>query len=384
MTDLMFYLSLANLAMCLTVAIPLLIGLQRIRLLKDVEPAPADALPQLSAIVAARDEERDIEVALASLLAQDYGPLEIIVVNDRSSDRTGQIVERLAAADDRLQVLHITELPAGWIGKNYALQTGAAAAGGELLLFTDADAVMQADVIRRAVTYLERHEIDHLPMLFHVRMPNWLLESFVVTFSVYLLTYCRPWSCPNPRSSAHIGIGAFNLIRASVYREIGTHEAIRMRPDDDLKLGKLVKKFGFRQELLNAADLLYVPWYASIGELIRGLEKNAFSGVDYNIPFALAGSCSMLLFNVLPFAAVLLTSGATQVIYLIVVLLLLAISSVAAYHGRARISCGLGFPLGAAMFVYIQWRTMIVNLASGGIRWRDTHYSLTELKANKL
>jgi glycosyltransferase involved in cell wall biosynthesis len=383
MSDVSFYLGLANLAMCLAVAIPLTWGMRSIGVLSFVEPS-AGPEPPVSAIVAARNEERGIEASLASLLGQDYQHLEIIVVNDRSTDRTGEIVEQLAASDDRLQAVHLTELPAGWIGKNYAMYAGAEQARGEILLFTDADVVMEPDVVRRAVTYLRDNDIDHLPMLFHVRMPNWLLESFVVTFSVYLLTYCRPWNCPNPRSTAHIGIGAFNMIRAEVYQAIGTHEAIRMRPDDDLKLGKLVKKHGFRQELLNAADLMYVPWYASIRELVLGLEKNAFSGVDYNLAFALVASSSMLAFNVWPFLAIFLTTGVTSYIYLVVIGLLLSMATVTAYHGRARISCCLGFPLAAAMFVFIQWRTIVVNLANGGIRWRDTHYPLSELKANKI
>jgi len=383
MADFFFYVGLANLAMCLVVGVPFAWGARSLGVLGDIEPTTP---PQLvvSAIVAARDEERDIEVALESLLAQDYRHLEIIVVNDRSTDRTGEIVQRMAATDNRLRMIHVTELPAGWIGKNHALSIGAAAAAGERLLFTDADVVMQPDVIRRAVTYMEANAIDHLPMLFHVRMPNWFLESLVVTFSVYLLTYCRPWQCPNPRSSAHIGIGGFNLIRADVYREIGTHEALRMRPDDDLKLGKLVKKHGFHQELLNAVDLMYVPWYASFREMVRGLEKNAFSGVDYHLAFAVVASCSMIVFNVLPFLAIFFTTGITWFIYLAVVVLLLAMNAVAAYHGRARISCCLGFPLAAAAFVFIQWRTIFVNLANDGIRWRDTHYSLSELKANKI
>ncbi|MAD80255.1 MAG: glycosyltransferase [Pirellulaceae bacterium] len=383
MSDLFFYLGLTNLLMCLVVAVPLVLGMRSIGVLSFFEPS-AGPQPQVSAIVAARNEERNIEEALSSLLAQDYRHLEIIVVNDRSTDRTGEIVERLSGGDDRLRVIHLSELPAGWIGKNYALNAGAAKAQGELLLFTDADAVMQPDVIRRAVSYLRDNQVDHLPMLFRVRMPNWLLESFVVTFFIYLLTYCRPWKCPNPHSTAHIGIGGFNLIRAEVYQAIGTHEALRMRPDDDLKLGKLVKKHGFRQVFLNAADMMYVPWYASVRELVLGLEKNAFSGVDYNLAFALVASGSMLAFNVLPFVAVFLTSGVTWYIYLVVVVILLAMGVVSAYHVRARMSCCLAFPLGAAMFVFIQWRTIIVNMTSGGIRWRDTHYPLSELKANKI
>jgi glycosyltransferase involved in cell wall biosynthesis len=383
MFDFFFYLGLANLLLCLVVVVPFVLGLRSIDVLSFIEPTTGPQ-PQVSAIVAARNEERDIEEALASLLAQDYQHLEIIVVNDRSTDRTGEIVERLSASDARVRIIHLTELPAGWIGKNYAMESGAANAEGEILLFTDADVVMQPDVIRRAVSYMLDNHVDHLPMLFHVRMPNWLLESFVVTFFVYLLTYCRPWKCPNPRSSAHIGIGGFNMIRADVYRSIGTHEAIRMRPDDDLKLGKLVKKHGFRQVIVNAADMMYVPWYASVRELVLGLEKNAFSGVDYNLAFALFASGTMLVFNVLPFVAVFFVTGVTWYIYLVVVALLFAVAATAAYHGRARMSCCLGFPLGAAMFVFIQWRTIIVNIAGGGIRWRDTHYPLSELKANKI
>ena len=135
MIDLFFYLGLANLLLCLVVVLPFIRGMRSVNVLSFVEPSTGPQ-PPVSAIVAARNEERDIEEGLASLLAQDYEHLQIIVVNDRSTDRTGEIIERLAASDDRVRVIHLTELPAGWIGKNYAMQSGAAKAEGELLLFT--------------------------------------------------------------------------------------------------------------------------------------------------------------------------------------------------------------------------------------------------------
>lgn len=380
----LLYLAAVNVAICAMVGIPLCLGLRTIRKLSDFEPDGGGEWPAVTAVVAARNEERDIEVALQSLLRLDYEPLEIIVIDDRSTDRTGEILDRLAAENSRLRVIHLTELPPGWLGKNYALDRGAQEASGELLLFTDADCVMEPSVLRRAVAYLLAHRIDHLPMLFRIRMPNWLLESFVVAFSIYLMAFCRPWKCPNPRSDAHIGIGGFNLIRASVYRAIGTHEAIRMRPDDDLKLGKLIKKHGFRQECLNASDLMYVPWYASFRELVRGLEKNAFSGTDYRIGYTALASASILLFNVFPFVALFITRGLTWWLYLIVVLSLLGMALFAAHGGRLRLSCSLGFPLASLLFVGILWRTMLLNLWQGGIQWRDTHYPLAELKANRV
>lgn len=384
MPDPLLLLAAVNLLICVAVGVPLFLGMRRLCKLETVEPITDETLPKASVIVPARNEERDVEEGLQSLLRLDYPDLEVLVVNDRSTDRTGEILDRIATEHPQLQVVHITELPAGWLGKNHAMQHGAEQASGDLLLFTDADVVMERSVLRRAVSHMIRNDVDHLPMLFRIQMPNWLLESFVVTFTIYLMTYCRPWKCPNPKSDAHIGIGGFNLVRADVYREIGTHEAIRMRPDDDLKFGKLVKKHGFRQECVTAVELMHVPWYASIRELVVGLEKNAFSGVDYNLAYALMASSSMLLFNVFPFVALAIARGSAWWVYLAVVLSLLGMGADAARNGKSRISCCFGFPLAALMFVFIQWRTICLNLWQGGIRWRDTHYSLAELKANKV
>lgn len=384
MADFLLYLAIANLLICAIVAFPLFFGMRKIRRLIDFAPALERDWPRVSVIVAARNEERDIEAGLRSLLQLDYDDIEVLVVNDRSTDRTGEILDQIAAENPLLNVVHLSDLPAGWLGKNHALYYGATRATGELILFTDADVVMEPTVVRRAVSYMIEHEIDHLPMLFEIRMPTWLLESFVVTFCVYLMTYCRPWQCPNPKRSGYIGIGGFNLVRADVYQKIGTHEVIRMRPDDDLKFGKLIKREGFRQELLNGADLMYVPWYASIRELVVGLEKNAFSGVDYSIVYAVFAGVSMLLFNVFPFVGLFLTTGVTWWLYVAVVLSLWTMGLWSAHHCKARLTCCLGFPLAALMFVFIQWRAVTVNLWQGGIRWRDTHYSLAELKANKI
>ena len=383
MNILLLILGCLNLVVCFVVGVPLFFGMRRIGHLRDVEPWIGVG-PPVSIIVAARNEGRHIRPAVEALLKLDYEPLEWLVVNDRSTDDTGKILDELALLHPKLKVVHLDHLPPGWLGKNHALHYGTQQASGELFLFTDADVVMEPTVLRRAVRHMQEHQIDHLPMLFAVKMPNWLLESFVVTFSIYLMSYCRPWACPNPNSSAHIGIGGFNLIRRSVYDAIGTLEAIRMRPDDDLKLGKLVKRHRFRQELLNASDQMYVPWYSSIRELVRGLEKNAFAGLDYNIAFTLFTIGMMLTFNVFPFIAIFVTTGTTWWIYLAVVICLWGLALISAYYGRARLSCAFGFPLAALAMAAIQLRTMIVNLWLGGIRWRDTHYPLAELKANRV
>lgn len=362
----------------------LLLGVQRVRWLRDVDPPAEFAWPKVSVIVPARNEEREIEGALQSVLHLDYPDYEVLVVNDRSTDGTGDILARMQEVYPQLNVATVTELPAGWLGKNHAMYFGAQQAKGELLLFTDADIIMQPLTLRKAVYYLQSEPVDHLAMAPDVEMPTWLLEGFVVLFSMLFSIFTKPWLVRNPKSPAHVGIGAFNLIRANVYQAIGTHQAIAMRPDDDLKLGKLVKKHGYVQDMLNGCGFILVRWYASLRELIDGLMKNAFSGVDYHVSFTVFTSFAMALVNIWPFAAVWIFRGPTQWLYFATIVMHLAMYSGTAWQLKARWWGMFGYPLYFALFIYIQWRAMILTFWNNGIYWRNTHYTLAELKANKV
>lgn len=385
--QILFWAAAGTLLMTVVVAGSLMRGVRQITRLDEFEPRADFAWPSVSVIVAARNEERNIAEALQSLLHLDYDNLEILVVDDRSTDRTGEILEAMAAEPryaERLTVRHIADLPPKWLGKNHAHQVGADAARGEWLLFTDADIVMQPSTLRRAVAFAITHEIEHLPMLPAVHVPGFLLQSFVVLFTIYFSAYFKPWKAKDPKSKSHVGIGAFNLVRADTYRAIGGHQPIAMRPDDDVKFGKLVKKHGHRQEVVDGVRLISVEWYASLRELIHGLEKNAFAGVDYRIDILVGSSIVALLGNVWPFLAVFVTHGATQAMYgaSVAGLLLLGIATTRGLGVRPYVV--LGFPIVMLLFIYIQWRTMILTLATGGIRWRGTHYPLAELKANRV
>ena len=380
---LFFYLALLNLALVFVCTALLAWTARTIRFLRDL-PAPRETLPRVSIIVPARNEERNIAEALTSLLHLDYPDYELLVVNDRSTDGTGPILQRLAAEHPRLKVVPVTELPAGWLGKNHAMHHAAKQATGELLLFTDADVVFEPTALSRAVGYFRDQHLDHLAIGPQTNMPSWLLQAFVVMFCVMFYLYTRSWAIRNPNSSAHIGIGAFNLVRADVYRSIGGFAALAMRPDDDLKLGKLVKKNGFRQDLLAGKGLISVEWYASVRELMVGLEKNSLAAVDYSLPFVVLFTTSMLVFNVWPFLAVALTWGITRWLYVAVALGLWGMALGAARGIGFRWHTALGFPLCVALLVYITWRSTLLTYWQGGIRWRDTHYPLAELMANRV
>lgn len=378
------WLAALTVLMILAVFVEVGAGGRRLRHLRDVPPLATGEVPPLSVVIAARNEARGIEPALRSVLALEGGDVEIIVVNDRSDDGTGQILDRMAAREPRLRVAHVAELPAGWLGKNHALWLGAGAARGELLLFTDADVVMAPDTLRRAAGYLLREGRDHLTVAPHVIMPGALLKAFGVAFTVFFALFTRPWKVRDPRSKAHVGVGAFNLVRAEAYKRMGTHRAIAMRPDDDVKLGKLVKKNGFASDFVIGADHVSVEWYHSLAEVVRGLRKNGFAGLDYRISLVLFATVMMLTFCVWPFVAVFLTAGWTQVLYAIAVALLLLLYVGAALGQGVGPWNALLFPFACLLVLFVMWNATVYALRNNGIEWRDTHYPLDELRANKV
>jgi glycosyltransferase involved in cell wall biosynthesis len=380
----LFWLAVVTFLLVLATAVEFAIGNRSLSRLGNITPFQGTGGPKVSVIVAARNEARKIEEALRSILAQDYPYLEFVVVDDRSTDETGIILDRLATMDTRVRVVHITELPKGWLGKNHAQHFGAERATGELILFTDADVVMERSVISRAVAYLRSKGIDHLAITPQLQMPGTLLCMFGGAFALFFGLYAKPWKARDPKSPRHIGIGAFNLVRTEAYRAVGGHQAIAMRPDDDMKLGKLIKKHGFHQDLLLSDGLITVEWYGSVGELIRGLEKNTFAGVEYSLVIVVASSVAQLLLFTWPLVALAFTHGPTWWLNLAIVdALAILYADNAHCHGAKRWHC-VGFPVTAVLFQYIIWRATLMTLMNNGIDWRGTHYSLPELKANKV
>jgi hypothetical protein len=374
MGNFLFYLAAVTLLGLIVVAIEFARGNRSMRHLHSLPLATVT--PKVSVIVAARNEARKIEPALQSLLRRNYPNIEFIVVNDRSDDETGQILDRIAG----IKVIHINGLPAGWLGKNHALHLGAQHATGEWLLFTDADVHMEPTAISRAMGYAT----DHLAVSPQITMPGTLLQMFGGAFTIFFGLYAKPWKARDPKSPRHIGIGAFNLVRAEVYRAIGGHTKIAMRPDDDMKLGKLIKKSGYRQDMLLGDGMLTVEWYSSLGELARGLEKNSFAGVEYNLWIVIASTIAQLTVFVWPVIALFVTSGATRWLNAGCLLMLAVLyMDNARFHGEKRWHW-IGMPVTSVLFLYIIWRATLKTIINNGIDWRGTHYSLAELKANKV
>jgi glycosyltransferase involved in cell wall biosynthesis len=342
--------------------------------------------PGLSVVVPACNEERAVGDSVGSVMAQEYpGELEEVVVDDRSSDRTGEILDNLAEEHPgRLRVLHVENLPEGWLGKNHALWLGASRVEDEWLLFTDADVWFSTRCFERAVGYAVSNGLHHLTLAPEIYSRTVLLGAFVETFELIFEITQRPWKARDPRSQEAAGVGAFNLLRRDVYEEIGTHQAIAMRPDDDMKLAKLVKKNGFRTDVAYGAGLLGVEWHQSLGGAVRGLSKSIFPGMDYRLDPAAFVTAVLLLTHVPPFVGVLLSRGLTRVLFGINVLLIFALYAYRSQIAEQRnpVRHAALHPFSVCVFVYAIRRSVYMTLANGGIEWRGTTYPLEQLKRN--
>ena len=362
----------------------LMLNRYALTVLASVRVEDDQPLPTVSVVIPARNEERNLEQALESVLALDYPDLEIIVVNDRSTDATGSIVEKIAERAPRLTVVTITCLPAGWIGKPYALHMGAQEARGEFILFTDADIVFHPSALRKAVAHVQAHRFDHVTLIPQGIMPGVFLRTLSTTFGIFMLLIFKPWKARNPRSRSYLGVGAFNLIRTSAYRTMGGHQPVALRPDDDLKFGKLVKDHGYRQDVLNGRGMVTVEWYRSVGELIDGLMKNMFAGMEYRVSLVIAATLAALLIHIWPWIGMWIAEGWPQAWYAVTVVMMVGSFGVAMAPFGVKFWQGLLLPFTIGLLVYIQCRAMALVLWRGGIVWRGTFYELRQLKTGKV
>lgn len=350
----------------------------------ETEIERPDRWPTVSVVVTALNEETTIEPALRTLLASTYPELQLIAVNDRSIDGTGEVIDRLAMEDQRLTPLHIRDLPDGWLGKIHAMSVGAKAARGEWLLFTDADVHFHNRVIERVITVAERERLDHFtlwPSLLGNSLP---LRAALVAFTTNLLILLRPHRVGGPDSRGFVGIGAFNMVRRKSLEQTQGLEWLRMEVVDDTGLARMMVDGGFRSSWRSAGPDLTVEWYPSVSAMLRGLEKNmygAFSHFRFN--FFLVKLALVLPFVLAPYLAV--SSGGP---WWLVLSGWLAIGTWWWLSWLTAKAAGFGiaeallapFLGGGIMFTALA-RSTWLTLRNGGIRWRGTFYPLEQLRA---
>jgi glycosyltransferase involved in cell wall biosynthesis len=338
--------------------------------------------PKVSIVVPACNEAADIEATLTRLLTLEYDNYEVIAVDDRSTDQTGAIMERIASAapPGRLRVIHIADLPTGWMGKPHAMWSAGKQASGDWLLFTDADVLFKPDALRRAVAYAEAERADHLVLFPRMIMKHPGEKMMIAFFQTLFVFGHRPWKVADPKTKDHIGVGAFNIIRRSVYEALGTYQALRFDVLDDMKLGKVVKNAGYAQRNVFGEDLISIRWAKGAWGVVDNLTKNFFAIMSFQWPRALASCFALAFLNLMPFIGILFAYGWARLGYGVALFSMFSI-----YVGMSTKSdippyYFILHPVSTALFVYTMLRSTFLTLGRGGVVWRGTFYPLDELR----
>ncbi len=351
-------------------------SLSRIRSLPAAQcPQPA---PGLSIVIAACNEADTIEPAVRTLLEQDYPGLEIVVIDDRSTDATGAIVDQLAAADPRVRAVHITELPAGWLGKTNALRVGAASASGEFILFADADVHYRTNALASALAFVVRERVDHLTLLPRLHHASLLHEAMMNSFAAGYASRAM-------LSSKPFGYGAFNLVRRAVLERSEGFGWFRMEIIDDMALGLVIARAGGRGRFLIAPDALDLMWYPSAAAAIRGVEKNAFGSMArYSVGWTMAIVAATVFGFIAPFLPLLAPAGPWVWAIPGTALAALATHAVIARRRLGHsVASGLLTPVANLTMAWAVTLSTVRCLRQGGIVWRGTLYPLEKLRKGR-
>ncbi len=367
-------------------ALPWLVPFASLIRLANNRPNLSDVIPArgalVSVVVPARNEAATIEAVVRSVLASTYQPLELLVLDDRSTDDTAAIVERLAAEDARLRLVRGEPLPEGWYGKPWACRQGYRAARGDLLLFTDADTRHQPELLARAVGALRAERADLVTVA-----PRQRCETFwerLVMPQIWLLLGVRYHPARVNRARRErdvIANGQFILVSRESYEAVGTHEVVRHEVAEDLALAQAFHRAGRKIHFAFAEGLMETRMYRSLPHLVEGWSKNVYLGGRQSFPqepvlraLVPVMLVAAFLFWLIP-PAVLAATGATgglgpaaAAATALSALFWMLIS----FGMKIAPWYGLLYPLGAIMALYIGARS--TRRGNRRVEWRGRVY----------
>jgi cellulose synthase/poly-beta-1,6-N-acetylglucosamine synthase-like glycosyltransferase len=342
------------------------------------------AWPHLTVIVPACNEAAEIEDAAGTLLNQDYPNLQLIFVDDRSTDTTGEIVDNLASIDPRVEAIHINELPDQWLGKVHALHTGLQQATGDIVLFTDADVHFADGALKAAVDHFLNAKLDHLAGFPRLNPSGLFLGAMLAAFLRQFVTVMRPWKVSDPGCRAFIGIGAFNMVKKQQFLAAGGFEWLRMEVGDDVGVGLMMKRSGYRCDAARMSEWLSLYWHRSIGSAVRGTEKGWSSVCRFSVPLTIILGFLNTAMELAPLCALLLMWPSLRLAGWLGVFIMgiyFFASMIFARWMRQPILPHLlsifTAPFGFAVMV----RTAVVGYCRGGALWRGTLYPTEALKS---
>jgi len=347
--------------------------------------ADLDKWPKVSLIMTARDEAQNIEATIGVRLKDTYPNIEFILIDDRSTDGTSEIFDNVASKDTRTKVVHVTELPEGWLGKINAMKEGLKIATGEWLLFSDADVHIQNGTIRKVIAYAEKNSLDHIAIIPELRSTNFIIDIISAVFVRLICLIGRIWAVQNPKSSAAVGSGSFNLVRRKALDITQGLEWLRLEPGDDVALGLMLKKSGAHQAVINGNGYVRVSLYKSLGDLAKGFERTSFTTLA-NFSFLRILIFSLVWFGLelAPFLIVIPGINQEFLVIGLITITLSIITSIAINHWLNRLILpALCWPIGMIFHIIFFIRASILTIKRKGIYWRGTFYPISLLKQGR-
>jgi len=341
--------------------------------------------PKVSLIVPACDEVSTLRPSIESLLKLDYPNFEIVLIDDRSTDGTTELVRELSRLDPRVIPVEIKELPAGWLGKLHAMHRGQERASGEWLLFTDADVIHAPQSLKKALTHVAKENLDFLCVLPGIRAKTLPLNVMIAQLDINIAISANMPSLPDLNTSDCMGNGAFNLISRAAFDKTPGFEWLKLEIMDDFALAYMAKLAKTRPGYLAGLGEVERDWYDDVPGFVRGLEKNGFASMQ----FSLGAVISFLGINwIFVLGATLAPYFTGNLAFAAVIWALYGIHlAVAALSVRRLVSInpilGFFFPVSTMALPFVFLRSALCNLRDGGVRWRGTLYPLAELKAGQ-
>lgn len=363
----------------LLAAIPLVLFLGNVRVYRTPSASGSGPPPGVSVLIPARNEERGIVAAIESALSSERIDGEVIVLDDRSEDRTAALVAAIAQRDPRVRLISGDELPPGWCGKPHACAQLAAAARHDVLVFLDADVRLAPDGLSRMVGFLDQSAADLVSGVPR-QVTGTAVESLVIPLIHFILLGFLPLE--RMRASRHpayaAGCGQLFVTRRASYLQAGGHAAVRASLHDGLTLPRAYRQAGLATDLMDATPLASCRMYRSAGEVWKGLAKNA--GEALAAP-ALIGPATLVLLGgqVLPVVLLLL---ATFLPFSPVTLILAAMGTMASYlprlvgavRFRQSTLGGLLHPAGVLILLAIQWWAFARAALGRPVAWKGRAY----------
>jgi glycosyltransferase involved in cell wall biosynthesis len=341
--------------------------------------------PDLTVIVPACNEENAITATLTALLASSGVRLQIVAVDDRSTDSTGTLIDLVAAATSAkpgphtLEVIRNRDLPPGWLGKPHALSLGLARARAPWLLFTDGDIRLDPNTAALALQYVTAEHADHLVLLFSLELKTAMEAAVFAVFQALASWNLHLWKVADPKSKAFFGAGGFNLVRREVLDQLGGMDPLRMEVAEDLRLGWMIKRAGFRQRVAVGQGLVKIRWIEGALGIVGLLEKNGFAGMRYRLDVALLAFFGLGVQIILPLAAIACGgwgAAAGLATYAFIGLAFVANRKVTQVAPWTAVL----FAPATTVFLFALMRSVLLTLLRGGVAWRGTFYPLEELR----